>query len=150
MFNHEAEWGSEHSALPGIMPSILLTRHLITSVLAFIITSAKPDFAPFEDSGSSNRSIIISQNNYEALKERGKKSSCWILLPCDRNMPAVGTCCVKQHFMAVSCPPFVVVFVPISRSGSQGAPPSSPVPVSPFSRQIQTPAPACMRHMEKS
>lgn len=73
MLNHYAEWGSEHLALPRIMPSILLTCHLITSVLAFIITNAKSDFAPFEDSGSTNRSIIISQNNYVALKEREKK-----------------------------------------------------------------------------
>lgn len=122
---------------PGSRPLFSLTCHLITYVLAFIITNAKSDFAPFEDSGSTNRSIIISQNNYVALKERGKKkSNCWILLSCDRDLPAVGPCCVKQCFMAVwSC--FILMssthcsICPISRSGSRRAPPSSPIPFSP-------------------
>lgn len=50
-----------------------LTRHLITPGLAVIIANAKPDFAPFGDSGSSNRSVIINQNVYVALKERNNK-----------------------------------------------------------------------------
>lgn len=140
MLNRYAEWGSERSALPRFMPSILLTWHLITSVLAFIITNAKPDFAPFEDSGSSNRSIIIiSQNNYVALTGRGKKKKnqavgfCFLVTgTCLLGVRAVWSSVSWQpEVTSSSCPPLIAVFVPISRSGSRGAPPPSPVPFSP-------------------
>lgn len=142
MLSHYAEWGSEHSVLPRIMPSILLTCHLITSVLAFIITNAKSDFAPFEDSGSTNRSIIISQNNYVALKERGKKNQtvgfCFLVTgTCLLWVRAVWSSVSWQSEVASSsCPPLIAVFVPISRSGSRGAPPSSPIPFSPALRVL--------------
>lgn len=129
MLNRSAEWGSEHLTLPRIMPSILLTWHLITSGLAFIITNAKPDFVPFEDSGSSNRSIIIRQNNYVALKGRSKKSSsCWVLLSCARNLPDVGAAwgSVSRQSEVTSSSDS-----PLSRSGSQGPRIYFPIPSSP-------------------
>lgn len=145
MLNRYAEWGSGCSALPRITPSILLTCHLITSGLAFIITNAKPDFAPFEDSRSSNRSIIVSQNNYVALKGREKRKIknqavgfCFLVTgTCPLPMHAVwGRVSRRSQVASSPCPPLIVVFVPVSRSGSHGAPPSSPVPFSPALRLL--------------
>lgn len=159
MLNRSAEWGSEHLTLPRIMPSILLTWHLITSGLAFIITNAKPDFVPFEDSRSSNRSIIIRQNNYVALKGRSKKNLkllgsaflCQELACCG--------CCVRQHFTPVWSH-FILRFSThcglcshhqewLSRTTN--ILPHSFLPSSPSSHfSIRTRASARMRHVEKS
>lgn len=90
--------------MPRTMPSIPLTRQVIASALASIITNAKADFAPFEDSGSSSGSASIGQNNYVALEERGKneqqKSRCWILVSCDRHL-RVATVHCGAVFIAV-------------------------------------------------
>lgn len=158
MLNRSAERGSEHLALPGIMPSILLMWHLITSGLAFIITNAKPDFVPFEDSGSSSGSIIIRRNNYVALKERkkNKKSSCLVLLSCGRNSPAAGA--ARQHFTSLKSLRPQLVRSLRSLFPSPGVAfeehdrtPHSFLPSSPRSHSsIRTRASACTRRVEKN